>query len=150
MHKFSIILELDNAIASSCFVSLFRLVSIIELNFLLCVSVMLISDHHLNQPANDIKTGHVDTQHMGRVVKIELFSQSMFFFRNVRFLNTLCERHKAETELYSDHALANQADHIHCCQLKDTEKMKYVPETGSRLLSFFLIIKVFFVFFMKQ
>ena len=76
MHKFSIILELDNAIASSCFVSLFRLVSIIELNFLLYVSVMLVSDHHLNQPANDIKTGHV---HMGRVVKIELFSQSMFF-----------------------------------------------------------------------
>lgn len=58
----------------------------------------------------------------------------------MRFLNTLCERHKAETELYSDHALANQADHIHCCQLKDTEKMKYVPETGSILIiSFFCV-----------
>lgn len=73
----------------------FRLISMIEL---LYISVMLVTDHHLNQPASDIKTGHVDTQHIGRVVKmsqlgfflvefkytakqvkIEMFSQSMFF-----------------------------------------------------------------------
>ena len=34
----------------------------------------------------------------------------------------MCETYKAETELYSDHALANQADHSHCCQLKDTQR----------------------------
>lgn len=67
MHKFSIIQELGNAIGSSCFVRFFRLISMIKL---LYVSVMLVTDHHLNQPANDIKTGHVDTQHIGRVVKM--------------------------------------------------------------------------------
>ena len=59
--------ELGNAIASSCFVSFFHLISMIEL---LYVSVMLVTDHDLNQPANDIKTGHVDTQRIGRVVKM--------------------------------------------------------------------------------